>query len=416
MEKGKLYNLAWALFEKIISIILTVVMTASIARYFGVELFGQYQYSLSILFVATALTWLCPAESLYSKVNVDGGIDDDVVVTSIIYRFLICFSVWLLVVLYNIINTDSSFKLYSIIILTIPLLYTEPLGIFRFILECKGMYYITSRIRLGFLILKVIITIAFIYFKFNPLIVLTPLLIETILSSLIFYFFYSKLLSKEHFKNISFDMSIAKKFLIDGIKLWGGLVFMSVFLKLDRFLLEPILEKNIFGYYSTALSVLEQLNSLSGMLLAVLGPVLIYRAKQCDLKVNILKLSSVTLVLGLISSIFMFWLGKYFIIFVYGEKFEASILIFKSIIFVLPIVFVDAVLNAYIIKSEANIIFFIKWGLALLTAYIIMNYYIKSLGWLGGVCGYYAGYSVALLISVVYFLLNQKNDTIKKTI
>ncbi|MGI2125806.1 oligosaccharide flippase family protein [Shewanella oncorhynchi] len=404
MKPGSnLSNLLWALSEKVLTILLTLITTAAVARYFGVELFGSYQYAMSVLFVATSLTWLCPSEALFSKVKPDGTIENSIIVTSIIYRFTVSILVWLGVFLYVMLYIESSSQLAFILILTITLIYSEPLGVFRFLLECQGYYHLTARVRLFSLITKVSLTLIFVYFTLHPAIVIAPIIIETMLVSGLCYYLikkYDKTL-KVSFRH--FEKKIAKMFFFEGVKLWFGLVCMNFFLKLDRLLLQDNASEKIFGLYAAAFSVLEQLTSLSTMIFAVLGPVLIYRASVLELQKNTLKLSGLMFCAGTIGAAIMYFLSDYFIVLVYGEGYLESVAMFKMLVFVVPLVFFDSALNAFVIKNKSALFFFFKWLSVLLTAYMVMNTYLDSYGWMAGVYGYYAGFIMAVFISLCYF-------------
>ncbi|MEL4250824.1 oligosaccharide flippase family protein [Shewanella xiamenensis] len=396
-------NLVWALFEKILTIVLALITTAAIARHFGVNNFGTYQFAMSVLFVATSLTWLCPAETLFSKVKSDGTIDNNVVFTSIVYRFCVSFLVWFSVFIYVIFNVDSTLLLAFILILITTLIYSEPLGVFRFLLECQGYYHLTARIRLFSLVVKTALILLMTRYGFNPAIIVAPVLLETLMVSGLCYFYASKYDKSLELSFKFFDKNIAKMFFIDGIKLWSGLVCMNLFLKLDRLVLQSNMSGEVFGHYSASFSVLEQLTSLSTMIFAVLGPVLIYRATAIQLKINTLKLSGIMFCIGIVGSTIVYFLSDYFILIVYGESYVESIPMFKLLVFVVPLVFLDSALNAYIIKNKSSLFFFFKWLIVLLTAYLALKFNLNNIGWQAGVYSYYAGFVMAVLISLCYF-------------
>lgn len=398
-------NLLWAGFEKVLTVALTLVCTAAIARYFGVELFGAYQYAMSILFVATSLTWLCPAEVLYSKVRSDGTIENNIIVTSIAYRFIISLLVFLGVVIYVLLYVNQTQQLAFILILAITIIYSEPLGVFRFLLECQGYYHVTARIRMLSLFLKVFLTLLLIYFSSNPVLVVIPVIFESSLIALLCFRYIKKLDATLKISLQYFDLGVAKIFFTEGIRLWFGLVCMSFFLKLDRLLLVKNIPVDQFGLYTASFSVLEQLTSMSAMIFAVLGPVLIYRASGAQLQKNTLKLALFMFSLGSVGAFLMYYLSEYFILAVYGEQYAESVLMFKTLVFVVPLVFLDAAINAYIIKMKSSVYFFFKWLLVLLSAFLVFSNEIGDKGWLAGVYAYYTGFLVAVFMSLLYMLL-----------
>ncbi|MGR6503009.1 hypothetical protein [Shewanella sp. Koi 1] len=412
MRVFHIINISWAVFEKILTILLTLITTGAISRYFGVELFGAYQYSLSVLFVVTSMTWLCPAETLFSKVTPEGRLENDVLVTSIVYRFFISALVWLGCLVYTLVYIDTDYQLAFILILTITILYTEPLGVFRFVLECQGQYHVTAKIRIFGLITKVFFTLLLIWANLDPILVLLPILAESFLVS-VFCLYYAKKHDKKIQFNFAFlDKKIAKVFFLDGVKLWLGLLCMSLFLKLDRLILQGHETEQTFGLYTAAFSVLEQLISLSTMVVAVLGPVLIYRAVGNELKANTLKLSVLLFCVGLFILAVMYFLSKYFITYVYGEKYIESVDMFRKLVFVLPLVFCDSALNAFIIKNKSNIFFFVKWVVVLISSYVIIFLNLDNSGWVAGVYGYYTGFMIAVFMSLYYFFSRHEVDLV----
>ncbi|MBV7314834.1 oligosaccharide flippase family protein [Shewanella sp. NIFS-20-20] len=407
-------NLIWALSEKVITILLTLVTTAAIARYFGVEVFGAYQFAMSVLFVATSLTWLCPAEALFSKVRPNGTIDNSVIVTSIIYRFIVSLIVWFGVFIYAWFSVESDVLLAFILILTITLVYSEPLGIFRFILECQGYYHLTARIRLFSLTFKVVLVLLFIYCDFSPQVVIGPVIFESMLLSLCCIYFALRFDKSINITLSEFDKKIALDFIFDGLKLWFGLVCMNIFLKLDRLLLQNSSSADIFGYYAASFSFMEQILSLSAMIFAVLGPILIYRSSTELLKENTLKLAFIMFLVGLLSALISYYLSSYLISLIYGEDYAESVEIFRAFAFIIPFVFLDTALNAYIIKNKSSLYFTFKWLSALVTSYLVITFNLSEYGWVAAGYGYCAGFIMAVVISLVYLLRRSKYVAVAK--
>ena len=408
MNKSNIFNIGWALSERAIQVILSIVVTGIIARYFGVGLFGAYQLAMSVLFITTAMTWLCPAEIFYSRLNKDGSLPVAIINTSIIYRVMISGLVYIGLLIYVLFSIESHEQLAFILILSTAILYSEPFGIFRFQLECRGCYYITSRVRLLALSIKVILVLLFVYSEMEPFLIVCALVSESLLTTIGCLFFYKKLDPSYEFRLCNFDVKLMRSFFNDGVKFWFGLVCMNSFLRFDRIFMEMNLTVEQFGHYAAAFSALEQFTALATMLLAVMGPIYIYRSSQYELMKNSMLMLSIFASLGAVGALVLYFLAYYLITILYGSAFIDTVPMFKKIVVVAPLVFMDVSLASMIIKNKSSLFFSIKWFVVLLIAAVVNIYGYRVWGWQAGVYGYIVGWGVALIFSGTYVIYQSK--------
>lgn len=406
--KGNLANIIWALSERVVQILLSMVITGLIARHFGVELFGAYQLAMSILFIITAMTWLCPAEIFYSRLKENGSLDASVINTSIVYRLAISISIYVGLLIYVFSSVSDANQAYFIIILSIGILYSEPMGVFRFQLECRGFYYITSRIRLYSLVIKCTIVALLVFIGSSPLWILLALILESALVSFGCYFFYKKLDKNFVFDLKTIDKSLMYEIFNDGIKFWFGLICMNAFLKFDRIYMESKLPSSDFGHYAAAFSAFEQFTALATMLLAVLGPILVYRAANDKILKNSILMLLIFTALGIMGAAVLYIISPILISILYGSEYIASVPIFDKLVIFSPLVFMDVALSSIIIKNKASVFFSAKWGCVLSAALIINIVGYPLIGWQAGLLGYTVGWAIAFMFSLTYIIIFQK--------
>lgn len=65
-------NLCWLGLERLTQIGAAILISGLLARYFGAELFGKWQYANTLLLVLAPLTWVCGAEILVPMIVHDG--------------------------------------------------------------------------------------------------------------------------------------------------------------------------------------------------------------------------------------------------------------------------------------------------------------------------------------------------------
>jgi PST family polysaccharide transporter len=410
--KKNTLNVVWAVSEKIIQVVLSMLITGLIARYFGVELFGSYQFAMSVVFVATSLTWLCPAEIFYSKVDSEGKLSSVTISTSIIYRLLISILVYGGVILYVLFFKSEGGQGIFILMLSVIILYSEPLGIFRFLLECQSYYYVMTIIRMIALIVKLIIVSSFIFCDVSPVLILLPIIIEGLIVSVAAYSIY-RLVDKSYVFNARvFDRLLAVSFFKQGLKFWVGLVCMNIFLKFDRLFMGSKLDKEQFGYYSAALSAFEQFSTISIMLVAVLAPVLIYRAGNQNLRRNTMLMTLMFLFMGLLGSGILYIISDFLIILLYGQEFSSSIAIFELSLIIIPFVFLDASLSTYLIKRNVSIYFSFKWVVVLLLSVVLNFFLFPLIGWQSGVMSLLFCWIIAFIFSFSFYVFDYKRSVV----
>src|SRR6516225_6833800 len=57
-------NIAWLGLERVTQIAVAIVISGVLARYFGPDVFGKWQYANTLLLVLAPITWVCGAEIL----------------------------------------------------------------------------------------------------------------------------------------------------------------------------------------------------------------------------------------------------------------------------------------------------------------------------------------------------------------
>lgn len=404
-QKSNSANVAWAVLERAAQVLLSMVLAGLIARYFGVEAFGAYQYSMAVLFIATAVTWLCPAEAFYARINTNGELPTSIISTSILYRLIISLVVYLSILIYVLVFIEEGYKPAFVLILSTALIYSEPLGIFRFLLECQGYYHVTARLRMAGLTLKLVLVALSIWLSQSYLLIVSLLLLESVIIGLGCVVLYSKVDVGYKFNLRDFDVKLAVSFFKEGAPFWVGLVAMNLFTKVDRLFMEYNLSKQDFGHYSAALSTFEQYTSIATMMMAVLGPALIYRAGEGAVIKNLLLVAAIFFAVGVMGVGALYFASEYLIPILYGKDFSPAIPLFKYVIFFGPLVFVDVALSAFMIKNRSAYFFSLKWIVVFFVAALANYLLFERLGLRAGAAAYGIGWGVALGFSLVYFKL-----------
>lgn len=404
MLKNEIKNILWGGGEKVIQLALSLIFIGLISRYFGIDLYGIYQYALSFLLIATSLTWVCSSDILYLSIDKNGNLEQSKINSSLILRLLIGLCVFTVSIFYAFINIQDETKLYFVLVLLVTVIYSEPLGIFRFLLETTGHYHLTSKIRILSAGIKLILVYFIIFFRLSFYYILLAILIESVLTLSLAIYFYKK--------NYNYSINLKylnPNFLLDlirsGLYYWPGLVAMSVFYRLDRLILQEKFTSFEFGAYAAAISLLDQVTGVGLTIVAILAPILVYKNNEHIHSKKIFSLIISFAAIGFTFACFLYYLSPKIIYIIYGNKFDKSIEIFKYAIFMVILIYPDLILSSILLKKKCYKFFVIKWTFVLFADYYLLE---NSKNWSDGVNSTYIGWAIALFISIIYIFLNEK--------
>lgn len=392
-------NYLWAAFDKLSQLFIGLFITRLLAGYFGTDLFGAYQFSLSTFAVATSLTWLCPAELFYGRVDEHGRLNDTVITTSIVYRAALCLGIFVLGYAYVAAAVPDTAKITFTSILLLSLLYSEPLGIFRMLLETTGQYHLTSKVRFLGVATKVLVVCLTVKLELPPVVGAGAALVESFIISFLCLFLYQKNVAKYKFAVSDVGGSFLKEASLEGLKYWPGLVAMTFALKADRILLAPTMSPQQFGAYAAGMSLFEQFTTIGTSIVAVAGPVYIYRATENKIRSNFLISLLAMVAISVVGSAVLYALTPFIIYVVYGAKFAHAVQVFRTAILFAPLIFVELAASTLIVKNKMPWVFSFKWIAATAFCLIALQF---GHGPMTGVYAHVLSWSVAVIVSAFY--------------
>ncbi|NDV13295.1 oligosaccharide flippase family protein [Crenobacter caeni] len=400
MTKHHIVNIAWALIDKLVQLTLSMITVGWIAKYFGVSSFGSYQYALSVLIVATSLTWLFPGEIFYRLLNSKGDVNKRYITSSIILRAAISFTVYITLLIYTYLQSNNSESFSFIFILLITILYSEPLGIFRFLSDTTGNTHKASLFRISASLAKTAFIYTAIKLELNHNAIVLASLVEPAITSTACVYIYKKLNTLYRFNLTDYKKTIATKLLIDGIKFWPGLIFMYAFMRMDRLMLKDKIQSEIYGHYTAAMSIFDLIPTLATLFIAILAPSMVYNNKNSALK-NITKLTLVLLIASLVIVLLSQLISTKLINLIFGLSFNQASEILNIAILITPIIFVDFSLSTFIIKNGKGIAYSLKWTASALVCFLTIK---LNTGWESGIYGQAIGWATSASISILYII------------
>ncbi|MEM5389094.1 oligosaccharide flippase family protein [Paraburkholderia phymatum] len=400
-------NLVWLGLERLTQIGVAIAVSGVLARYFGPDVFGKWQYANTLLLVLSPITWVCGAEILVPTIVHRPPEQLGTVLGSAFALRLSVSAAALLLTWAGIVactSTGITDPLVGAMLagLAVTMLFREPLvGVINAWLQSMtyskpqlitSMTTAIAKAMLVWLLVRAAAAPA----RFGWLWALESAVIGVVL---IAYYV------KRHGGKLGWrvDRTLFRHFATAGTVFWLGLICMYLFLKLDRLMLERAISFADLGRYSAAQQLNENWITLALMLAQTLAPAFVYRIQDlAQLRRNMWRLTAMTAMLMIAGACVLDLLAGFIIRRVFGPNFEEAVDIFRWAVWLSVPAGIEAIGNLVVLKYQAKFVLLSKWLLALAVACVVNLFAIARMGAYGALVGLAAGYLAAACVNFYY--------------
>ncbi|MBU9496938.1 oligosaccharide flippase family protein [Burkholderia multivorans] len=396
-------NLVWLGLERLTQIGVAIAISGLLARYFGPDVFGKWQYANTLLLVLAPLTWVCGAEILVPTIVQRPPAQLGAVLGSA-FALRIGVSAAALVATWIAIAAGAFDPLVGAMLagLAVTMVFREPfVGVINAWLQSMtyskpqlvtSMFTALAKALLVWLLVRAAAASA----RFAWLWALEAAAIGFVL--LLYY---------RHRNGGSlgwtFDKPLFRHFATAGTVFWLGLICMYLFLKLDRLMLERHVSFADLGRYAAAQQLNENWITLALMLAQTIAPAFVYRVQDvARLRHNIVRLIAMTAALMTAGALALDAAAPLIVGKVFGRGYEASVDIFRWAVWLSVPAGIEAIGNLIVLKYQAKFVLLAKWALALAIAALANWLAIPRLGLYGALVGLAAGYAAAAAVNFYY--------------
>lgn len=398
-----LANIVWLGLERLTQIAVAIAVSALLARYFGPDAFGKWQYANTLLLVLAPITWVCGAEILVPTIVHRPPAELGTVLGSA-FALRVGVSVLALAATWTAIAAGATDPLVGAMLagLAMTMLFREPLiGVINSWLQ--SMTYSKPQLVASIVaaLAKAVAVWLLVRAAMTPAAFGWLWAVESavIAAALVVYFM------RRHGGRLGWrlDAALLRQFASAGAVFWIGLVCMYLFLKLDRLMLERAISFADLGRYSAAQQINENWIALGLMLAQTIAPAFIYREQNAErLLRNVSRLMLFAALVMAIGASILGLLAPFIITSVFGPNFEGAIPIFRWCVWLSVPAGIEAIGNLILLKYQAKFVLLAKWVLALAVAFAVDLVAIAHFGTYGALAGLAAGYLVAASINLCY--------------
>lgn len=398
--KSDMVNLSWLIIERGLQIFFLLIVSGMIARYFQPELYGKWQYALTILTLSLTLTYLCGSEVVIPKLIQEPKRDSEIMGSAFAIRVAAGVLGFILTqIILSYIISESEVIMF-VRVLALLILFSEPGSIIVAWFQSKIFIapVVKSRILVQFLKTAFILIIL----KYTINSILIPII--WVAEGIVLVFLLVKIYLNHQGPILKFNWEYTIHLFRSGTVYWIGLLFMYAFLKIDRIFLAEYSNFNGLGIYSSALQISEAWYTFSGILSQTFSPRYIYiNSSKNSINQRLKKMLIIYSSIAILGSLIIYNMSDFLIRIVFGSAYNEAVPLLKISCFISILIFIDSALNSLMLKARATKWVMAKWCLGFLSAIVVNYYFWDSIGIYTPLLGLVIGYIVVCAIGLIYW-------------
>lgn len=333
-RKGKkiLLNSSWLVSDKFFNLIIGVFITAIVARYFGPELYGEYNYALAFVSLFTAIS-IMGLDTLTIKSIVEKNYAEGTILfTSLVLRVVGGFILTILASIIIRIIEPSNQTMHLLVLIMSLTMVGKSFEVLEYYFHAHHKAKVTSLIRIIAYSFVATLNIVVVILGGELIHYTLVYLIDALIVGFALVFAYFHLSSNK--SGWAFSFGYVKYVLSQNVYLILSGVMITIYMRIDQVMLGKILNSSAVGIYSAASKVAEMWYFIPLAIITSFKPVIM--TKKIDNELDYLKsiqlLYSIVAWIGIFFGIVITLFAETIITILYGKAYieAANILIISS--------------------------------------------------------------------------------------
>lgn len=248
-------NSIWLMIERIFSMALNLFIISSLARIYGPEEYGLFNYALSFVILFTSISTL-GLETISVKRIIDNRADEGIILKTSLFLRLLSSLVMIAVsyLLMNVLNPDDSFVLTLVVVLAFSYVF-KSLDVIDYWVQANHLAKYSSKIKMVSSIVIGILKLLVIYNELPIVFFATVYSLESFVIGVALFILYKYKGNCTYTKwkiDLSYGASVLKQswpMIINGL-------MVAIYSKIDQIMIGDILNSSIeVGFYSAAIQI-----------------------------------------------------------------------------------------------------------------------------------------------------------------
>jgi len=402
-----LKNTSWLLAEKLLRLFLAFFINIWLARYLGPENFGFLAYGLSFMLILKTLTHL-GLDGLTTREIINGNPEkEEKILKTVFFMKFIASLISVTLFIIIIFNTEEYFSSQFWLLITLSfVLFFSPFETINFWFNAKVLGKFSSLSFSFSIIVSSLVKVVLILLGSSLLWFGVPIIIEFLVLTLCFLYFYNKkniINFKINFTNI--DFNYIKELFSQSWKIMFGAIFAIIYLKVDQVMLETMKDSSEVGIYAVAAQLSEVWYFIPTIIVTSIFPKIIeFKKTNKDIyKTKLQQLFNFLFLLALIISIIVNFIAEDLISFLYGNEYILSAQILIIHIWASIFIFMRALFSKWILIENVLMFSLLTQGFGAFSN-ILLNYFlIPDYGAYGAAIATLISYGIASYIALIFY-------------
>ncbi len=369
-------NTGWMLFAKIISMAISFVVTAYVARNLGPLNYGQLSYAASFVAIFSFIAGLGIDHVLYRELISNPEKKKEFLGSAIFIKFFSGIVAMVLTVSFGFYFGQDDVSKILIYILSGTFIFNS-LQIISYEFQAQVKSKIPSIISIIVTIILNILKVLVIFLGGGVIYLVALSLFESIMYTIFYWFAYEKILG-EKVTNLIFDKKVAITLLNDSWPLIFTSAFALIYARIDQILIKHMMGAEAVGIYNSAVVIAEVWYFLPTIIIASLWPAILNTKKLSEeiYHKRLIKLATFLIVIAISVSIIVTFIAPFIIKIIFGSAFIGASIILKIYVWACIGTFLICLINYYFV-AENN-----KKGLVFITFIPMVINIILNLLWI----------------------------------
>jgi O-antigen/teichoic acid export membrane protein len=399
-----LKNSGWLVGERIFTMVLGIFVIAVVARYFGPENFGQFNYAMAFVALFTALSTL-GLETLTVKSIVDKDYDEGTILcTSLFLRVFggIVLAIIAVIIIRLIEPKDQN--LHVLVLIMSFIMVLKSMEVIEYWIQAFQKAKVSSIIRMSVYVITAVLKIILVIFKGNLIHYALIYMIDAVIVGSALMISYYKI--RDDISPWKFSLKYAKSILSQSWYLILSGLMVTLYMRMDQVMLGSMLPaKTELGVYSAAVQIAELWYFVPMAIITSFKPVIMNKKKISENSYvkSVQLLYTIVAWIGIGFSVFILLFSKLIVNILYGAEFLKSASILSVSIWAGTFAMLGSARGVWLICEGLQKYSMAYIGIGSITNLILNYLLIPTLGGYGAAVATLASQIIVALIAPSFF-------------
>ena len=317
-------NSLWQITEKILTMLISVIVTSLVARYLGTERYGFVNYIISVVLLFTTFSTLGMEKITINDIVDNKFSKENILGTSFVIRIIGGFVLIIAsqITIYILTNGDKLSQILGIIMGACMLF--KAFEVIEYYLQAQMNFKTVSIIRFIATIITSMSKLVVVFCDLGIVGFISTYLIDAIVVGILLYIYYKK----KNQSKLSFDVKYARTLLS---KCWyiaiSGLM-ITIYMRIDQVMLGSMLSsKTENGIYSAAIRIAEMWYFVPMAIIASFQPIIMKKRNEGlvkEYKEYTQKLYDIVSIIGIMCGLIISLFGWIVVNILYGKEYSGA--------------------------------------------------------------------------------------------